>query len=94
MTADPDVLLAVEPTSAVDAHTEAAMAAGLRAARAGRTTALTSTSPLLLDQADTVHYLVDGKVAASGTHRELLRTQPGYRALVTRGPGPATEEAR
>ncbi|MFD8594181.1 ABC transporter transmembrane domain-containing protein [Kitasatospora sp. NPDC059646] len=94
LTADPDVLLAVEPTSAVDAHTEAAMAAGLRAARTGRTTALTSTSPLLLDQADTVHYLVDGKVAASGTHRELLRTQPGYHALVTRGPGPAPEEAR
>ncbi|OKJ07426.1 ABC transporter transmembrane domain-containing protein [Kitasatospora sp. CB01950] len=86
LTAEPDVLLAVEPTSAVDAHTEAAMAAGLRAARAGRTTALTSTSPLLLDRADTVHYLVDGKVAAVGTHRELLRTQPGYRSLVTRGP--------
>ncbi|MGW4383615.1 ABC transporter transmembrane domain-containing protein [Kitasatospora sp. NPDC004531] len=93
LTADPDVLLAVEPTSAVDAHTEAAMAAGLRAARAGRTTALTSTSPLLLDRADTVHYLVDGKVAASGTHRELLRTQPGYRALVTRGPDSRTEVA-
>ncbi|GLW69234.1 ABC transporter [Kitasatospora phosalacinea] len=84
LTADPEVLLAVEPTSAVDAHTEAAMAAGLRAARAGRTTLLTSTSPLLLDRADTVHYLVDGKVAATGTHRELLRTQPGYRTLVTR----------
>ncbi|MFF0388521.1 ABC transporter transmembrane domain-containing protein [Kitasatospora sp. NPDC004615] len=93
LTAAPDVLLAVEPTSAVDAHTEAAMAAGLRAARAGRTTALTSTSPLLLDQADTVHYLVDGKVAASGTHRELLRTQPGYRALVTRGSNSPAEVA-
>ncbi|MFD7734798.1 ABC transporter transmembrane domain-containing protein [Kitasatospora phosalacinea] len=86
LTADPKVLLAVEPTSAVDAHTEAAMAAGLRAARAGRTTLVTSTSPLLLDRADTVHYLVDGKVAATGTHRELLRTQPGYRTLVTRDP--------
>ncbi|MFJ5923478.1 ABC transporter transmembrane domain-containing protein [Kitasatospora sp. NPDC092948] len=94
LTAEPDVLLAVEPTSAVDAHTEAAMAAGLRAARTGRTTALTSTSPLLLDQADTVHYLVDGKVAATGTHRELLRTQPGYRALVTRGADSRTEAAK
>ncbi|MFB7943613.1 ABC transporter transmembrane domain-containing protein [Kitasatospora phosalacinea] len=84
LTAEPEVLLAVEPTSAVDAHTEAAMAAGLRAARAGRTTLLTSTSPLLLDRADAVHYLVDGKVAATGTHRELLRSHPGYRTLVTR----------
>ncbi|RKE21212.1 ABC transporter ATP-binding protein [Streptomyces sp. TLI_171] len=93
LTTDPEVLLAVEPTSAVDAHTEAAMADGLRTTRAGRTTLLTSTSPTLLDRADTVHYLVDGKVAASGTHRELLRTQPGYRTLVFRGPGTPTEEA-
>ncbi|MET9922441.1 ABC transporter ATP-binding protein [Streptomyces sp. NPDC006435] len=83
--ADPEVLLAVEPTSALDAHTEAAVAAGLRDARRGRTTLVTSTSPLLLDRADTVHYLVDGAVAATGSHRELLDTQPGYRALVARG---------
>ncbi|MFJ9739609.1 ABC transporter transmembrane domain-containing protein [Streptomyces sp. NPDC101166] len=84
--ADPEVLLAVEPTSALDAHTEAAIAGRLRAARAGRTTVVTSTSPLLLDHADTVHYLVDGKVAASGPHRRLLETEPGYRALVARDP--------
>ncbi|MFE7126332.1 ABC transporter transmembrane domain-containing protein [Streptomyces sp. NPDC057617] len=83
--ADPEVLLAVEPTSAVDAHTEAALAARLRAARTGRTTLVTSTSPLLLEHADTVHYLVDGRAAATGTHHELLRAQPGYRALVSRG---------
>lgn len=83
--ADPEILLAVEPTSAVDSHTEAAMAAGLRTFRAGRATLVTSTSPLLLDRADTVVHLVDGRVAATGSHRELLRDHPGYRALVTRG---------
>ncbi|MFF1648184.1 ABC transporter transmembrane domain-containing protein [Streptomyces sp. NPDC058240] len=83
--ADPEVLLAVEPTSAVDAHTEAAMATRLRAARSGRTTVVTSTSPLLLDRADTVYYLVDGRVAAVGSHRELLDREPGYRLLVSRG---------
>jgi ABC-type multidrug transport system fused ATPase/permease subunit len=83
--ADPEVLLAVEPTSAVDAHTEAAVAARLRAARTGRTTLVTSTSPLLLDQADIVYYLVDGRVAAAGTHRELLIEESGYRRLVSRG---------
>ncbi|MFD4568113.1 ABC transporter ATP-binding protein [Streptomyces sp. NPDC058467] len=82
--ADPEVLLAVEPTSALDAHTEAAVAVRLRTARAGRTTVVTSTSPLLLDQVDTVHFLVDGKVAARGSHRELLDGEPGYRALVAR----------
>ncbi|MEV5879757.1 ABC transporter ATP-binding protein [Streptomyces sp. NPDC052101] len=82
--ADPEVLLAVEPTSALDAHTEAAVAARVREAREGRTTVVASTSPLVLDRADTVVFLVDGKVAASGTHRRLLAAEPGYRALVAR----------
>ncbi|MFG3102783.1 ABC transporter transmembrane domain-containing protein [Streptomyces sp. NPDC048182] len=82
--AGPEVLLAAEPTSALDAHTEALVADRLRAARAGRTTVLTGTSPLVLDRADVVHHLVDGKVAATGTHRELLGAEPGYRALVAR----------
>ncbi|TDC75390.1 ABC transporter transmembrane domain-containing protein [Streptomyces hainanensis] len=83
--ADPEVLLAVEPTSAVDAHTEAAMARGLRAARAGRATVVGSASPLLLDRADVVYYLVDGRAVAVGAHRELLAAEPGYRRLVARG---------
>ncbi|MEV0240266.1 ABC transporter ATP-binding protein [Streptomyces sp. NPDC050674] len=82
--ADPEILLAVEPTSALDAHTEATVATRLRKAREGRTTVVTTTSPLVLDRTDTVHYLKDGKVEASGTHRELLVTTPGYRALVAR----------
>ncbi|MDI6519090.1 ABC transporter ATP-binding protein [Streptomyces coelicoflavus] len=81
---DPEILLAAEPTSALDAHTEATVADRLKRAREGRTTVLAATSPLLLDRADVVHHLVDGKVAATGTHRELLDTEPGYRALVAR----------
>jgi ABC-type multidrug transport system fused ATPase/permease subunit len=83
--ADPEVLLAAEPTSALDAHTEAAVADRLRFSRSGRTTVVTSTSPLMLDRADTVFHLVDGKVAAAGRHRDLLAAEPGYRALVARG---------
>ncbi|WP_344619005.1 ABC transporter ATP-binding protein [Dactylosporangium salmoneum] len=84
LAADPEMLLAAEPTSAVDAHTEAAIAERLTAARAGRGTLLSTTSPVLLDRADVVIYLVDGRVAASGTHRELLEREPGYRDLVSR----------
>jgi ABC-type multidrug transport system fused ATPase/permease subunit len=84
LVADPEVLLAVEPTSALDAHTEAAVAAGLRAARLGRTTLVTTTSPLLLTHADTVCLLVDGRVAATGTHEELLAAEPRYRDVVER----------
>ncbi|MCG7205000.1 ABC transporter transmembrane domain-containing protein [Streptomyces arenae] len=81
---DPEILLAVEPTSALDAHTESLVAERLRTARAGRTTLLTTTSPLMLAQADEVIHLVDGKVAATGTHEDLLGHDPGYRALVAR----------
>jgi ABC-type multidrug transport system fused ATPase/permease subunit len=82
--AEPEVLLAVEPTSALDAHTEARVAERLRADRAGRTTVVTTTSPHVLDRADVVHDLVDGKVAATGTHRDLLDHETGYRSLVAR----------
>lgn len=92
--ADPEVLLAVEPTSALDAHTEAAVADRLRRARDGRTTVVTTTSPLVLARADTVHYLVDGKVVAGGSHRELLDAEPGYRALVARDTADTTDTVR
>ncbi|MFC3385258.1 ABC transporter ATP-binding protein [Couchioplanes azureus] len=83
--ADPEVLLATEPTSALDAHTEATLAQRLKTARAGRTTVVTTTSPLLLEQADVVFHVIDGRVAACATHRDLMADEPGYRALVERG---------
>ena len=82
--ADPPVLVLVEPTSAVDAHTEARIAQRLAAARAGRTTVVCTTSPLVLDRADHVLYVEAGRVAAQGTHRELLDTSSRYAATVTR----------
>lgn len=81
---DPEILVLVEPTSAVDAHTEARIAARLRTHRAGRATAVTTSSPLLLDAVDEVLWLRDGVVAARGTHAELLATEPDYRRVVTR----------
>ncbi len=84
LTVDPNVLVLVEPTSAVDAHTESTIAQRLNAHRRGRTTVVTTASPLLLDAADEVALLSDGRVVASGTHRELL-TDPRYRRVVARG---------
>lgn len=80
-----DTLVLVEPTSAVDAHTEARVAARLATARRGSTTAVMSASPLVLDQADRVLFLRDGIVVASGTHHELMQSQSAYRAVVVRG---------
>ncbi|MFD0967617.1 ABC transporter transmembrane domain-containing protein [Plantactinospora endophytica] len=82
--AEPEVLILIDPTSAVDAHTEARIAQRLRAARAGRTTVLLATSPLLLGHVDEVAYLRDGRVVDTGSHAELLDRNPGYRALVSR----------
>ncbi len=84
LTVDPDVLVLVEPTSAVDAHTEATIAYRLRNHREGRTTVVTTASPLLLDKADEVALLSEGKVVATGRHRDLL-ADPRYRRVVARG---------
>jgi len=88
LVADPEVLVLVEPTSAVDAHTEARIADGLAMARPGRATVVCTTSPLLLDRADKVALVAGGRVVAEGTHRDLVDTEPRYRAVVTRGEGP------
>jgi ABC-type multidrug transport system fused ATPase/permease subunit len=85
LVADPDVLVLVEPTSAVDAHTEARIAARLNEARAGRTTVVMTSSPLLLDQVDEVAFMVGGRVVAQGSHRDLLDDVPAYRRTVIRG---------
>ncbi len=50
-----------------------------------RTTVVFTTSPLLLDRAHIVAYVEDGRVAAVGTHRDLLLSEPRYAAVVTRG---------
>ncbi|WP_328935159.1 MULTISPECIES: ABC transporter ATP-binding protein [unclassified Streptomyces] len=81
---DPEVLVLDEPTSAVDSHTEARIADGVRELRTGRTTVVFTSSPLLLDHADRVVLVHGGKAVAVGTHRELLRGEPRYRVVVTR----------
>ncbi|MEU9053538.1 ABC transporter ATP-binding protein [Streptomyces sp. NPDC048384] len=81
---DPEVLVLDEPTSAVDSHTEARIAEGVRNLREGRTTVVFTSSPLLLDRADRVVLVHEGEVAAVGVHRELVHAEPRYRAVVTR----------
>lgn len=84
LVADPEILILVEPTSAVDAHTEARIAARLHSARAGRTTVICTSSPLVLDRVDRVFYVEDGLVVADGRHHDLLAAEPGYARTVLR----------
>ena len=90
---DPDILVLVEPTSAVDAHTEALIARRLAEHRRGRTTVATTASPLLLHHADRVAFLEDGRVTATGTHDELVANSAGYRRVVARGESDASVAA-
>jgi ABC-type multidrug transport system fused ATPase/permease subunit len=92
LAAAPEILVLVEPTSAVD--TESRIAARLRHHRAGLTTVVTTTSPLLLDAANVVAFLRDGTIVATGTHAELLETNAGYRAVVTRESADLVEATR
>lgn len=85
LAADPDVLVLVEPTSAVDAHTEARIAERLAPHRDGRTTIVMTASPLLLHHADDVILLEDGKATTRGRHVDLLASSAAYRSVVVRG---------
>ncbi|HZM82451.1 MAG TPA: ABC transporter ATP-binding protein [Candidatus Limnocylindrales bacterium] len=91
---DPAVLILVEPTSAVDAHTEARIMMRLREMRSGRTTVIASSSPLVLHAVEAVAFVTAGKVAAVATHQELLAAQPEYRALVSRSLADEAEQVK
>jgi ABC-type multidrug transport system fused ATPase/permease subunit len=77
-------LVLVEPTSAVDAHTEARIAERVARLRSGRTTVVCTISPLWLHHADRVVVLADDRVVADGHHEDLLVRDPIYRAVVDR----------
>ncbi|MGB9373335.1 MAG: ABC transporter ATP-binding protein [Jiangellales bacterium] len=81
--ADPDILVLEEPTSAVDSHTEAAIASSLTALREGRTTVVATASPLVLGALDEVVLIEGDQVARRGSHTDLM-TDARYRAIVTR----------
>ncbi|WP_411285581.1 ABC transporter transmembrane domain-containing protein [Lapillicoccus sp.] len=84
LAADAGILVLVEPTSAVDAHTEARIAERVASHRRGRTTVVATVSPLWLHHADRVALLEGGRVAAGGGHDELLESNAAYRRLVAR----------
>lgn len=79
---DAPVLVLHDPTTAVDAVTEARIAGGIKELRDGRTTILVTTSPALLAVADRVVVLADGAVTAQGRHEELASDNARYRSAV------------
>ena len=82
---DSPIVILDDPTSAVDAHTEARIAQRLKKMRGHKTTVIVSNSPLILDHTDMTALIVDGKVEVVGNHFDLLKTHDSYRRLVVRG---------
>ncbi|MCZ4274627.1 ABC transporter ATP-binding protein [Rhodococcus yunnanensis] len=82
------VLVLHDPTTAVDAVTEHAIAAGITELRhsgvGGQTTVLITTSPALLAVTDRVLLVDDGRVVAEGTHHELATGDDRYEEAVLR----------
>lgn len=79
----PRVLILDDATSSVDTTVERAILTGLRAADLPSTIIVVAYRPATIALADTVVYVDQGQVRASGTHEALLTTEPGYADLVT-----------
>jgi ATP-binding cassette subfamily B protein len=72
-----------DPLSALDLHTEALVLDALREVLASTTALVIAHRPSTVLMADRVAMLAEGRVAAVGTHAELLDTNPAYAALMT-----------
>ncbi|GAA4600030.1 ABC transporter ATP-binding protein [Actinoplanes octamycinicus] len=79
----PRLLVLDDATSAVDPRVEAAILGALRGSDAGASILVVAYRRATIALADEVVYLERGRVAATGTHAELMATQDGYRELVT-----------
>ncbi|MEH0446515.1 ABC transporter ATP-binding protein [Streptomyces sp. B21-102] len=79
----PRFLVLDDPLSALDVHTEAAVEAALRQVLADTTALIVAHRPSTVLLADRVALLSDGRIAAVGTHQELLRDNPEYAHLMS-----------
>ena len=82
---DPRVLILDDATASVDASTEARIRVGLREAMRNRTTLIIAHRLSTIALADEVVVLDDGRIAARGTHEELLLTSQVYRDIYEHG---------
>lgn len=79
----PRVLVLDDPLSAVDVHTEALIESSLVGVLQDVTALLVVHRPSTLALADRVALMDQGRVVAVGLHRDLMRTQPLYRDILS-----------
>jgi ABC-type multidrug transport system fused ATPase/permease subunit len=90
--ANPTVLLLDEPTSSVEPDSEATIIAALDRLMAGRTTVLTSHRPSLINQADVVYVVEDGRISDWGPVEEM-KSRGGWFARFMASSEPQLEDA-
>ena len=78
----PSLLVLDDTTSALDPATEAAILERLRERLSGSTVLMVASRPSTIALADDVVFVADGRIAAHGTHDELLASTTAYRELV------------
>jgi ATP-binding cassette, subfamily B, bacterial len=78
----PRVLVLDDPLSALDVHTEALVEEALGRVLADTTALLVVHRPSTIALADRVAFLDGGRIAATGSHHDLLATVPAYRAVL------------
>ncbi|MFD8330051.1 ABC transporter ATP-binding protein [Streptomyces lydicus] len=81
----PRFLILDDPLSALDVHTETLVEAALRQVLSATTALVVAHRPSTVLLADRVALLSGGRIAAVGTHHELLRDNPEYAALMSGG---------
>ncbi|MFF7443347.1 ABC transporter ATP-binding protein [Streptomyces sp. NPDC008122] len=79
----PRFLVLDDPLSALDVHTEARVEAALREVLRETTALVVAHRPSTVMLADRVALLSQGRIAAVGTHQELLRSSAEYAWLMT-----------
>jgi ABC-type multidrug transport system fused ATPase/permease subunit len=82
---DPRILILDDATASVDATTEAKIRVGLREAMRNRTTLIIAHRLSTIALADEIVVLDAGRIAARGTHEELLETSAVYRDIYEHG---------
>jgi ABC-type multidrug transport system fused ATPase/permease subunit len=82
---DPRILILDDATASVDATTEAQIRTGLRTAMEGRTTLIIAHRLSTIALADEIVVLADGRIAARGTHDELVGSSGVYREIYEHG---------